>query len=92
MFDFGENYWVVIISIMEGDDKLIKYLDMFYLVQLCLINKIDLLFYVNFEVEKVMDYVCWVNLYIEFLEVFVINGEGMDVWYVWLEVCQIENF
>ena len=75
MFDLGENYRVVIISTTEGDDKPIKYPDMFHSAQLCLINKIDLLPYVNFE----------------FLEVSATNGEGMDAWYAWLEARQTEN-
>ncbi|WP_282780055.1 hydrogenase nickel incorporation protein HypB [Phaeodactylibacter xiamenensis] len=91
MFDLGENYRVVIISTTEGDDKPIKYPDMFHSAQLCLINKIDLLPYVNFEVEKAMDYARRVNPHIEFLEVSATNGEGMDAWYAWLEARQTEN-
>lgn len=91
MFDLGENYRVVIISTTEGDDKPIKYPDMFHSAQLCLINKIDLLPYVNFEVKKVMDYARRVNPNIEFLEVSATNGDGMDAWYAWLEARQTEN-
>jgi hydrogenase nickel incorporation protein HypB len=91
MFDLGENYRVVIISTTEGDDKPIKYPDMFHSAQLCLINKIDLLPYVNFEVEKAMDYARRVNPNIEFLEVSATNGDGMDAWYAWLEARQTEN-
>lgn len=90
MFDLGENHRVVIISTTEGDDKPIKYPDMFHTAQLCLINKMDLLPYVNFEVEKAMNYARRVNPDIQFLEVSATTGEGMGAWYDWLEACQVQ--
>ena len=53
MFDLGEKERVVIISVTEGDDKPLKYPDMFYSSSLCIINKTDLLPYVPFDIEKV---------------------------------------
>lgn len=85
MFDLGETARVVIISVTEGDDKPIKYPDMFHSAQLCLINKIDLLPYVNFDVERAKDFARRVNPALEFIEVSATNGQGMESWYQWLQ-------
>ncbi len=84
-FDLGENARVVIISTTEGDDKPIKYPDMFAGSDVCIINKIDLLPYVNFDVEKAKDYARRVNPNLIFFEVSATTGEGMEKWYEWLE-------
>jgi hydrogenase nickel incorporation protein HypB len=90
MFDLGESKRVVIISVTEGDDKAIKYPDMFHTAHLCIINKIDLLPYVNFDVAKAKEYALRVNHHLEFIEVSATNGEGMNQWYDWLaHVAQI---
>ena len=85
LFDLGENKRVVVISVTEGDDKPIKYPDMFLSSDICIINKIDLLPYVNFDVEKAKEYALRVNHHLEFFEVSVTSGEGMDKWYDWLK-------
>ncbi|MEN8123880.1 MAG: hydrogenase nickel incorporation protein HypB [Bacteroidota bacterium] len=85
MFDLGENSRVVIISTTEGDDKPIKYPDMFAGSNVCIINKIDLLPYVNFDVEKAKAYAKQVNPDLEFFEVSATTGEGIDQWYNWLK-------
>ena len=85
MFDLGESLRVVIISVTEGDDKPIKYPDMFHTADLCIINKIDLLPYVQFDVEKSKEYARRVNHHIEFLELSATSGEGLSAWYEWLE-------
>jgi len=85
MFDLGENKRVVIISITEGEDKPIKYPDMFHTADICIINKMDLLPYLNFDVEKLKDYALQVNHHLEFFEVSATTGEGMDKWYDWLK-------
>jgi len=87
MFDLGESQRVVIISVTEGDDKPIKYPDMFRTSDICLINKIDLLPYVDFDVEKAKDYALRVNHHLKFFEISAKSGEGMDAWYEWLKVC-----
>lgn len=84
MFDLGESRRIVIISVTEGDDKPAKYPDMFQTSHLCLINKIDLLPYVDFSVEKVKETALSVNHHLEFIELSVKTGEGMDLWYQWL--------
>ena len=85
MFDLGENKRVVIISITEGEDKPIKYPDMFHTADICIINKMDLLPYLNFDVQKLKDYALQVNHHLEFFEVSATTGEGMDQWYHWLK-------
>ncbi len=85
MFDLGESTRVVIISTTEGDDKPIKYPTMFQTAQLCIINKTDLLPYVDFDVEKAKEYALRVNHNLEFITVSVKTGEGMDSWYQWLK-------
>ncbi len=84
LFDLGEAGKVVIISVTEGDDKPQKYPTMFAASSLCLINKIDLLPYVNFDVDKCEEAARRVNPRLEFLRVSATTGEGMDQWYDWL--------
>jgi hydrogenase nickel incorporation protein HypB len=84
MFDLGEQQRVVIISVTEGEDKPIKYPDMFATSDVCIINKTDLLPYVSFDVEKARQYARRVNHHLEFFEVSATTGEGMDEWCGWL--------
>ncbi len=84
LFDLGEAKRVVIISTTEGDDKPIKYPTMFASSHLCIINKTDLLPYVDFDIEKTKQYALQVNHHLEFIQLSVKTGEGMKVWYDWL--------
>ncbi len=85
MFDLGEKKRVVIISTTEGEDKPIKYPDMFHTADICIINKIDLLPYVNINIEKLKDYALQVNPKLQFFEVSATEGNGMINWYKWLK-------
>lgn len=85
MFDLGESKRVVIISTTEGEDKPIKYPDMFHTSDICIINKIDLLPYVNIDVQKLKNYALQVNPNLQFFEVSATTGEGMEAWYKWLK-------
>jgi hydrogenase nickel incorporation protein HypB len=85
MFDLGEKERVVIISVTEGDDKPIKYPDMFHTSTLCIINKIDLLPYVSFSMDNVKEYARQVNPNLEFIELSCTSGEGLSNWYQWLK-------
>jgi hydrogenase nickel incorporation protein HypB len=85
MFDLGENKRIVIISITEGEDKPIKYPDMFHTADICIINKIDLLPYLKFDLAKLKDYALQVNHHLEFFEVSATTGQGMNQWYDWLK-------
>ncbi|MEA3413398.1 MAG: hydrogenase nickel incorporation protein HypB [Pseudomonadota bacterium] len=83
-FDLGEAHKVAILSVTEGEDKPLKYPDMFHASDLMLLNKIDLLPYVPFDVDKCIDYARRVNPRIKVLKVSAISGEGMDAWCHWI--------
>lgn len=87
-FDLGEAHKVAILSVTEGEDKPIKYPDMFHAAQLLLLNKIDLLPYLQFDVQKCIDYAKRVNPTIQVLQVSATTGEGMQQWYQWLRMNQ----
>jgi hydrogenase nickel incorporation protein HypB len=86
MFDLGEKERVVIMSVTEGDDKPLKYPDMFFTSSLCLINKIDLLPYVPFNMAKAKEYLCRVNPNLRIIEVSCTTGQGLQEWYEWLQL------
>ncbi|MFO8066325.1 MAG: hydrogenase nickel incorporation protein HypB [Bacteroidales bacterium] len=85
MFDLGESKRVVVISVTEGEDKPLKYPGMFNSADICIINKIDLLPYVDFNIDKVKEYALQVNHHLEFFELSAKTGEGMNEWYEWLK-------
>lgn len=85
MFDLGENQRVVIISTTEGEDKPLKYPDMFFTSNICIINKIDLLPYLKFDIEKLKENAKKVNPNIQFFEISATSGEGMEAWYEFLK-------
>jgi len=83
-FDLGEAHKVVILSVTEGEDKPLKYPDMFHAADLMLLNKIDLLPHLNFDVEQCIAYAQRVNPGIKVMQVSATSGEGMQQWYNWL--------
>lgn len=85
MFDLGEGVRVVIASVTEGDDKPLKYPDMFHSAQLCIINKTDLLPYVPFNTEQFKENAKKVNPEIEFIALSAYKEEGLNSWYEWLK-------
>lgn len=85
LFDLGEKARVVIMSTTEGEDKPQKYPAMFQSSQLCIINKIDLLPYLDFDIEQAKRYVLQVSPHLKFIELSVKTGEGLDHWYAWLK-------
>ncbi len=84
LFDLGETRRVVVISVTEGDDKPLKYPYMFQTSHLCIINKTDLLPYVDFSVENAMANAKQLNPELEFILMSARTGEGMQEWYEWL--------
>jgi len=84
LFDLGESKRVVIISTTEGEDKPIKYPTMFENTQLCIINKTDLLPYLDFDVNKCKQYALQVNNKLEFIELSAKTEEGMEKWLNWI--------
>ncbi len=85
LFDLGEAKKVVIISVTEGDDKPYKYPTMFDAAEICIINKIDLLPYVEFDVAHCRQAALAVNHHLKFFELSATTGEGMDNWTTWLK-------
>ena len=84
-FDLGEAHKVAILSVTEGEDKPLKYPDMFHAADLLLLNKIDLLPYLDFDVQQCIDNARLVNPGIEILQLSATTGQGMDDWYGWLD-------
>ena len=84
LFDLGEKAKVAILSVTEGEDKPIKYPHMFRAASLLLLNKIDLLPHLDFDVEKAIAYARDVNPQAEVIQVSAKTGAGMDAWYTWL--------
>jgi hydrogenase nickel incorporation protein HypB len=78
MFDLGEAKKVVIISTTEGDDKPLKYPAMFHEADICILNKTDLLPYVDFSASRCRENAMRVNHHLEWFEVSVKTGEGLD--------------
>lgn len=83
-FDLGEHHKVVVLSVTEGEDKPLKYPSMFHHADLMLLNKVDLLPHVDFDVERCKAFARQVNPAIRILEVSSKSGQGMDAWYAWL--------
>jgi hydrogenase nickel incorporation protein HypB len=79
-FDLGEAHKVVILSVTEGEDKPIKYPDMFRAASLMLLNKTDLLPYLNYDVAAAISYARRVNPGIKVIQVSATSGAGMDEW------------
>ncbi|WP_280233340.1 hydrogenase nickel incorporation protein HypB [Nocardia cyriacigeorgica] len=84
LFDLGEHAKVVVISVTEGTDKPLKYPHMFAAASLVLVNKIDLLPYVDFDLELCGRHANAVNPGIELLPLSATTGAGMNEWYEWL--------
>jgi hydrogenase nickel incorporation protein HypB len=84
LFNLGESYRAVMLSVTEGDDKPLKYPDMFQTANLMIINKVDLLPYVTFDVEKCIEYARRINPTIEILQISATKNEGLKTWYHWL--------
>ncbi len=84
-FDLGEAHKVVVLSVTEGEDKPLKYPDMFHAASLMLLNKVDLLPHLRFDVAACMAYARRVNPGIEILQVSATSDQGMDEWLAWIE-------
>ncbi|MDF0706665.1 hydrogenase nickel incorporation protein HypB [Flagellimonas okinawensis] len=85
MFNLGEHKRIVIVSTTEGDDKPIKYPDMFHTSDICIINKIDLAPYLDTNIEELKKNALQVNPNLVFFEVSATKGTGMEQWYDWLK-------
>ncbi len=84
LFDLGEAAKVVLISVTEGDDKPLKYPTMFAAADLVVVNKTDLLPYVDFDVDRLVTGARTLNPAVEVLSTSVRSGDGLEAWYAWL--------
>jgi hydrogenase nickel incorporation protein HypB len=83
-FDLGEAHKVAILSVTEGEDKPLKYPDMFHAADLILLNKVDLLPHLDFDADQALAAVRKVNPKAKMLQVSARSGAGMDAWIEWL--------
>ena len=83
-FDIGENYKVAILSTPEGDDKVMKYPLLFQEASLVLLNKIDLLEYVSFNVENFQEDLRRINPKVKIISLACVKEEGLHAWIDWL--------
>lgn len=84
-FDLGERHKIAVLSVTEGEDKPLKYPHMFAAASLMIINKIDLLPYLDFDLEACVANARRVNPHIEVIALSARTGEGMEAWLAWLE-------
>ena len=84
-FDLGEAHKVVVLSVTEGDDKPLKYPDMFHAAGLLLINKIDLAPYVKFDIDAAIGYARRLRPGLPAIRISATTGEGFAEWLAWLE-------
>ena len=85
LFDLGERAKVAILSVAEGDDKPLKYPHMFRAADVMILNKIDLLPYVDFDAEKAVANALSIHPKMKILRVSARTGQGLDAWYDWLQ-------
>jgi hydrogenase nickel incorporation protein HypB len=89
-FDLGEAHKVVILSVTEGEDKPLKYPDMFRAADLMLLNKCDLLPYLTFDVDKAIEYALHINPKLTIIRTSSTTGEGLNEWLEWLKTERIK--
>jgi len=83
-FDLGEAHKVVVLSVTEGEDKPLKYPQMFHNSDLMLLNKVDLLPHLTFNVGQCKEYAARVSHDLQIVELSAVTGQGLDGWYTWL--------
>ncbi len=87
-FDLGEAHKVVIASVTEGEDKPLKYPNMFAAASLMLVSKVDLLPHLDFDVEQLVDNARRVNPNLAVIHVSATTGEGIDRWLQWVRAAR----
>ena len=85
-FDLGEAHKIVILSVTEGEDKPLKYPDMFHAADLMLLNKCDLLPYLSFDTGLAIDYAHRVHPGLPVIQISATQGSGMEAWCEWIEI------
>jgi len=84
-YDLGETAKIVVLSVTEGDDKPLKYPSIFFKSDLMVVNKIDLLPYVPFELDTAVNNARRIHPGMEYVDVSCLNGQGFDEWLSWLQ-------
>lgn len=84
-FDLGEAHKVVVLSVTEGEDKPLKYPGMFAAADLLLVNKVDLLPHLAFDVARMVGYARRLKPGLRVIELSATGGQGLDLWYGWIE-------
>lgn len=84
LFDLGEGARILVFSVTEGEDKPLKYPHMFRASDVLLINKIDLLPYVPFNLEQAIKYALQINPRLRIFTLSALRGDGLAAWYDWL--------
>lgn len=90
-FDLGEDMKVVLFSATEGDDKPLKYPKMFRVADVCIINKTDLLPYIDFDMQAAMENALKINPDLAIFPLSARTGEGLDEWIDWLQTQVVKN-
>ena len=88
LFDLGETAKVVVVSVTEGEDKPLKYPQMFAVADVVVINKVDLLPYVDVRLERLTEHCRAVQPGVRVLPLSVTTGEGMGAWWNWLRTTE----
>lgn len=86
LFNLGEAYKVVILSVTEGEDKPLKYPHMFYAADVILLTKIDLLPYLNFNMEKCIQHIQQINAQAKIFPISATTEQNLHDWYAWIRL------
>ncbi|HYG91319.1 MAG TPA: hydrogenase nickel incorporation protein HypB [Azospirillum sp.] len=84
-FDLGEARRVIVLSVTEGEDKPLKYPNMFAASDLLLVTKVDLLPHLSFDLERMIGYARQIKPGLEVLQVSAASGQGLEAWYAWIQ-------
>ena len=84
-YDLGQHHKVAVLSVPEGNDKIPKYPQMFMRTELVLLNKVDLLPYLDFDVEMAIEDLKGINPESKLIQLSARTQQGMDDWYSWIE-------
>ncbi len=90
-YDLGQNHKVAILSVPEGNDKIPKYPVMFRRTEMVVLNKIDLLPYLDFDVKMAMEDLLGINPQSRLIQVSSRTGEGLDEWLSWIKQAYKQN-
>jgi hydrogenase nickel incorporation protein HypB len=84
LFDLGERAKVLVVSVTEGEDKPLKYPHMFRASEILVLNKIDLMPHVTFDLDRFVESAHQINSRLQVLQTSATRGDGMQAWYTWL--------